>query len=75
MQQITKLVGGAGLTGEVERGMRSFAQSALARLDMVSREEFDAQAEVLERTRDRVIALEAELETLTKELEALARDG
>jgi hypothetical protein len=75
MQQITKLVGGTGLSGEVERGMRSLAQSALARLDVVSREEFDAQAEVLERTRDRVIALEAELETLTKELEALARDG
>ncbi len=75
MQQLTKLVGGNGLTVEVERGMRSLAQSALARLDVVSREEFDAQAEVLERTRDRVIALEAELEALTKELEALARDS
>ena len=75
MQEITRRVGGAGLTGEVERGMRSLAQSALARLDVVSREEFDAQAEVLERTRDRVIALEAELEALTKELEALARDS
>ena len=75
MQQLTKLVGGTGLTDEVERGMRSLARSALSRLDVVSREEFDAQAEVLERTRDRVIALEAELEALTKELEALARDS
>ena len=75
MQQLTKLVGGTGLSGEVERGMRSLAQSALSRLDVVSREEFDAQAEVLERTRDRVIALEAELEAMTKELEALARDS
>lgn len=75
MQQITKLVGGTGLTGEVERGMRSLARSAMSRMDVVSREEFDAQAEVLERTRDRVIALEAELEDLTKELEALARDS
>lgn len=72
LQQVTDLVGGSGIKGEVDKTVRSLAQTALARLDMVSREEFDAQAETLERTRSRVVALEAELEELTRELETLA---
>ncbi len=55
--------------------MRALGATALSRLDMVSREEFDAQAEILERTRARVVALEAELEELTRELETLSRDS
>ena len=46
----------------------------LARLDVVSREEFDAQTEILARTRARVEELEATLASLTSELEALASD-
>jgi BMFP domain-containing protein YqiC len=71
LQQVSELVGGSGVKQEVDRNIRSLAQSALARLDMVSREEFDAQAESLKRTRARVVALEASLEELTRELEAL----
>ncbi len=71
LQQVNELVGESGLRGEVDKGMRALAQSALSRLDVVSREEFDAQAEVLRRTREQVQALEKELETLTRELEAL----
>lgn len=72
LQQVGDLVGGSGLREEVDKNIRSLAQSALARLDMVSREEFDAQAEALARTRERVVTLEAELEEMTRELEALA---
>ena len=72
IQQVNELVGsGSGLRGEVDRNLRALAQAALARLDVVNREEFDAQAATLKRTRARVIALEAELEALTRELEAL----
>ena len=71
LQQVNDLVGNSGIKGEVDKGMRALAQSALTRLDVVSREEFDAQAEILKRTRERVVALEAELEAMTKELEAL----
>ena len=60
LQQVSELVGGSGIKGEVDKSVRSLAQTALARLDMVSREEFDAQAEILKRTRSRVVALEAE---------------
>ncbi len=73
LQQVSDLVGGSGVKGEVDKGMRSLAQSALSRLDVVSREEFDAQTAILQRTRSRVIALEAALEALTKDMEALTR--
>ena len=75
LQQVNDLVGTSGLKGEVDKGVRSLAQSALSRLEVVSRDEFDAQAEILQRTRERVVALEAELEELTKELEALSAEG
>ena len=71
LQQVGELVGDSGLKGEVDKGVRAVAQSALSRLDMVSREEFDVQAAILQRTRERVAELEQELETLTRELEAL----
>ncbi|PLW68484.1 accessory factor UbiK family protein [Pseudohalioglobus lutimaris] len=72
LQQVNEMVGSSGLKGEVDKGVRALAQSALTRLDVVSREEFDAQTEILKRTRERVVALEAELETLTRELETLS---
>ena len=75
LQQVGDLVGGSGIKGEVDKSIRSLAQGALSRLDMVSREEFDAQSEVLQRTRERVVELEAELEAMTRELETLAQQG
>ena len=75
VQQVNDLVVNSGLKGEVDIGLRSLAQSALSRLDVVSREEFDAQAEILKRTRDRVVALESELEAMTREMEALSKEG
>ena len=47
--QVGDMVGGTGTREEIDRNIRSLAQSALSRLDMVSREEFDAQAELLQR--------------------------
>ena len=75
LQQVSELVGGGSVKNEVDKNMRSLAQSALSRLNMVSREEFDAQAEILKRTRARVVALEASLEALTSELEAFTKAG
>ena len=70
-EQLNQMVGGSGLKSEVDKGVRALTQSALARLDLVSREEFDAQTEVLRRTRARVDELETELAELTRELESL----
>ena len=73
LQQVNELVGNSGIKGEMDKSMRALVQSGLAKLDMVSREEFDAQTEILKRTRTRIISLEAQLEELTKELATLSR--
>jgi len=51
---------------DMERNFKSTLQSALARMDLVTREEFDVQKAVLARTREKLETLEdrlAELET------------
>ena len=53
---------------QIDRNAKSLLQSALTRLDVVSREEFDAQAAVLQRTRERLEALEAKIATLDEDL-------
>lgn len=61
------------LQSDVEKNLRAQLQAGLARLDLVTREEFDVQAKVLARSRAKVDELErrvAELEaTLLKPLE------
>ncbi len=57
--------GGLKSMGEdMERNFKSLLQSALARMDLVTREEFDVQLAVLARTREKLEALEARLEAL-----------
>ena len=53
---------------QIDRNARSLLQSALTRLDVVSREEFDAQTAVLKRTRERLEALEAQITALDEAL-------
>ena len=55
---------------QMDRNAKSLLQSALTRLDVVSREEFDAQAAVLKRTRERLEALEAKIASLDQDLSA-----
>ncbi len=49
---------------DVEQNFRSILQSTFGKLDLVSREEFDAQAAVLARTREKLEALEKHVEQL-----------
>ena len=49
---------------DLERNFKSLLQSTLARMDLVTREEFDVQLAVLARTREKLEALEARLATL-----------
>jgi len=71
LQQVNELVGSSGIKSEVDKGVRALMQSGLSKLDVVSREEFDAQTEILKRARTQITSLEAQLEELTKELEKL----
>lgn len=49
---------------DLERNLRAMLGSALTRLDLVSREEFDIQREVLARTRARLAELEKQVAAL-----------
>jgi len=49
---------------DLERNFRALLSSTFARLDLVTREELDAQARVLSRTRERLEALEQRVAAL-----------
>jgi ubiquinone biosynthesis accessory factor UbiK len=52
------------MQADLEANFRAVLRERLSRLDLVSRDEFDAQARVLARTRARLEALEARLAAL-----------
>lgn len=49
---------------DLERNFRAMLDSAFERMDLVTREEFDVQRKVLERTRQKLTALEAQVAAL-----------
>ena len=49
---------------DLETNFRAVLRSGLGKLDLVTRDEFDTQTRVLERTRARLEALEARLQAL-----------
>jgi BMFP domain-containing protein YqiC len=55
-----------GPAKDVEKNARALLSSLFSRLDLVTREEFDVQAEVLARTREKLTALEARVAELEK---------
>ena len=57
-----------GLRAELEDNFRAVLRANLDRLELVSRERFDTQAELLARTQARLAALEKRLKTLEKKL-------
>ena len=58
----------ASVRDDLERNFRAVLQGTLARMDVVTREEFDVQAGVLARTREKVEQLLQRLEELEKAL-------
>lgn len=55
-----------GLRAELEDNFRAVLRANLDRLELVSRERFDTQAELLARTQTRLAALEKRLKALEK---------
>lgn len=49
---------------DVEKNLKASLAAWLAKLDLVTREEFDVQAQVLARTREQLREMEARLEKL-----------
>lgn len=70
IEQITRQVhesmpkGLRDLGEDVEKKIRQVLQSQLTRLDLVSREEFDVQTQVLLRTREKLALLEQRISDL-----------
>ena len=54
-----------GMQEDVQKNIHTLLQGALAKLDLVTREEFDAQSQVLARTREKL----EQLEQLVSEME------
>lgn len=63
IREITK----SSPAADLEKNLRALLQGAFTKLELVSREEFDVQAELLRRTRQKLEMLEAK----QAELEAL----
>ena len=51
---------------DLESNFKAILQSGLSKLDLVSRQEFDVQAGVLRRTREKLEALEARVAEMEK---------
>ncbi|NVK01828.1 MAG: accessory factor UbiK family protein [Oceanospirillaceae bacterium] len=54
----------------MQQQLKSMLQSSFAKLDLVTRDEFDAQAAVLQRTREKLEQLEAQVAALEAKLNA-----
>lgn len=55
------------LQEDISRNLRATLEAGLGRLDLVTREEFDVQAAVLARTREKLDRLEAQVARLERE--------
>jgi BMFP domain-containing protein YqiC len=61
--KIRGIVTGSPL-GDAEKNIHALLKSMFTKMELVSREEFDVQAEVLRNTREKLSLLEAELHEL-----------
>jgi BMFP domain-containing protein YqiC len=76
IEELTKLLSkempsfGSELTEDVQQHVRLAVMTALQKMDVVTREEFDVQQAVLERSREKLEKLEAQLAELEKALQS-----
>lgn len=56
-----------GPAADFDRNVRALLAGALSRLDLVTREEYDVQREVLLRTREKLAQLEAKVAELERQ--------
>ena len=53
---------------DVDKNIHALIQGAFTKMELVSREEFDVQAEVLRNTREKLVQLEAKLAEIEKQI-------
>lgn len=72
LQQVNSFAAGpGGLKEEADKALRALAQSTLTKLDVVSREEYDAQTAQLKATQAQVAELENQLQKLAEDIAAM----
>lgn len=62
-RRVKELVG-ASPARDIEKNLRALMSSTFSRLDLVTREEFDVQQEILQRTREKLEQMEAKVAEL-----------
>jgi len=67
-EQLGRFVSDARSREDMQQSLNTIVQNVFARLDLVTREQFDAQLETLERTREQLERLEAEVARLQEQL-------
>lgn len=74
IEELTKRLGGAlppeanVLKGDMENNIRSVLHAAFSKMDLVTREEFEVQAQVLQRSRQKLEQMEKQVAELEKHL-------
>lgn len=69
--QLGRIVTDSAAREDISKSMNTIAQNAFSRLDLVTRDELDAHLESLHSAERRIAELEAEISTLSAQLEAL----
>jgi BMFP domain-containing protein YqiC len=60
---------------DLEKNLRAAANAAFAKLDLVTREEFEIQSGVLQRTRERLVELEQRVAEMEREADTPSNDA
>ena len=68
-ERLSKVIA-ASPAKDVEKNVKAFFSAGMSRLDLVTREEFDVQAKVLARTREKLAALEQRVADLEAQMNA-----
>ncbi len=72
LEQLSKRIGSLipgdlkHMRGDIEDNIHSLLQSSLTKMNLVTREEFDVQSAVLQRTREKLEQLEKQVAQLQK---------
>lgn len=60
---------------DLEKNLQAVLQGVFSRLNLITREEFDVQQEVLLRTREKLAALEARVAAMEEKQQPVSREG
>ena len=72
--QLGRFIGDAAAREDIQKSLETIVQGAFARLDLVTREQFDAQLGLLRQAREQIDRLEEELARAQQRLTELERD-